>query len=68
MEGRDGAPKGDLRLRDPAEVAQLPQLYVSSGEMWQNDAVQVDWLGKPLSKVLLYVTALAVGMLKWVWL
>lgn len=39
VEGHDGAPKVDLGLRDPAEVAQFPQFYVCSRETWQDNAV-----------------------------
>lgn len=68
VEGHDGAPKVDLCLRDPAEVTQFPQFYVCSGEPRQDDAMQVGWSGEPLFEILFHPTALAVGVLKRVWL
>lgn len=67
VEGHDGAPKIDLCLRDPAEVAQFPQFDVCSRETWQDNAVEVGWSGKPLFKILFHSTVVAVGVLQWVW-
>lgn len=68
VEGSDGAPQVDLSLRDPSEVAQIPQFYVYSRETRQNHTVEVSWFGKPLSKILFHISVVTVNMLKWVWL
>lgn len=65
MEGHDGAPKVDLCLRNPAEITQFPQFDVCSRETWQDNAMEVDWFGKPLFKILIHPTVLAVSVLQW---
>lgn len=64
VKGSDEAPEVDLGLGHPAEVAEFPEFHVCSGEVWQNDAVQVGWFGKPLSKVPLHPAVLALGLLR----
>lgn len=68
VKSSDGAPEVDLGLGNPAEVAQFPQFYVCSREMWQNNTVQVNWFGKAFSKILLHPAVLAVGLLRRLWL
>lgn len=68
MERRDGAAVVDLGLGNPAEVTEFPQFYLCSGQMGQDDAVQINGLCKPVSEVLLHTVALPLRCLEKVWL
>lgn len=67
MEGRNEAPTVDLGLRDPAEVAEFPEFDLCSREMGQDYTMQVDWLRKPLSEILLHAVGGGIRMVKKVW-